>query len=150
MKRFSFPLRPVAVIRAHRELRAKEIFAAAIHAYVLAEERLATTRVRITELEERLFADRGVRFLANEAAGLYRGYRAERQIEIKVEREVIEARADMQKRRDEYLEAHRNLDVVSRLEEKARARHRVEGLRHEQAQIDEFAGYAAARRSVLS
>jgi flagellar FliJ protein len=150
MKRFSFPLRPVAVIRAHRELRAKEIFAAAIHAYVLAEERLATTRALITELEERLFAGRGGRFLANEAAGLYRGYRAERQIEIKVEREVIEARADMQKRRDEYLEAHRNLDVVSRLEEKARARHRVEGLRHEQAQIDEFAGYAAARRSVLS
>jgi flagellar FliJ protein len=56
----------------------------------------------------------------------------------------------MQKRRAEYLEAHRQLDVVKQLEEKARTRHRTEGLKLEQAQIDEFAGYAASRRTALS
>ena len=34
MKRFRFPLRPVTVLRAHKELRAREAFAAAVHAYV--------------------------------------------------------------------------------------------------------------------
>jgi flagellar FliJ protein len=150
MKRFRFPLRPVAVIRAHKELRAKEVFAAAIHTYVQAEERLATTRSRIAEMEETLFAGRFERYFAMEAAGLYRAYRGERQAELGVEREVIEARENMQKRRAEYLEAHRQLDVVKQLEEKARTRHRTEGLKLEQAQIDEFAGYAASRRTALS
>lgn len=149
MKRFRFPLQPVAVIRAHKELRAKEVFAAAIHTYVQAEEKLASTRSRIAEMEETLFAGRVVRYFAMEAAGLYRAYRGERQAELKVEREVIEARDNMQKRRSEYLEAHRQLDVVNRLEDKARARHRADGLRLEQAQIDEFAGYAASRRTSI-
>jgi len=150
MKRFRFPLRPVAVIRAHKELRAKEIFAAAIHAYVQAEERLAATRSRIVDLEEALFAARGGRFLADEAANLFRVYRSERQAELNVEREVIEARDSMGKRRSEYLEAHRQLEVVNRLEEKARGLHRAESLRQEQAQIDEFAGYAASKRAAIS
>lgn len=150
MKRFRFPLRPVAVVRAHKELRAKEVFAAAIHVYVQAEERLAVTRARIAELEDTLFAGRGGRFMATEAAGLFRVYRAERQAELNVERSVIEARDMMNKRRGEYLDAHRQMEVVNRLEEKARALHRAESLRYEQSQIDEFAGYAATKRTAIS
>ena len=150
MKRFRFPLRPVAVVRAHKELRAKEVFAAAIHLYVQAEERLAVTRAKIVQLEDTLFAGRGGRFMATEAAGLYRVYRAERQAELKVERDVIEARDLMARRRSEYLDAHRQLEVVNRLEEKARTHHRAESLRHEQAQIDEFAGFAASKRAAIS
>ena len=150
MKKFRFSLRPVAVIRAHQEIRAREIFAESIHAYVQAEENLAITRKRIGELEDTLFSGRQGRFLADEAAGLYRVYRGERQSELKVERDVIDARELMQKRRSEYLEAHRKLEVVNRLEEKAKVRHRAEGLRIEQLQIDEFAGHAAIRRSALS
>jgi hypothetical protein len=50
MKRFRFPLRPVAVLRAHREMRAREAFAASVHAYVQSEEVLARTRARVAEL----------------------------------------------------------------------------------------------------
>ena len=64
--------------------------------------------------------------------------------------EVVTARALMQSRREEYLEANRHLKVVQRLEEKARSNHRTEAQRVEQAALDEFAGYAAARRPVLT
>jgi flagellar FliJ protein len=150
MKRFRFPLRPVAVLRAHREMRAREAFAASVHVYVQAEERLATTRTRVADLEEMLFAGRRDRFLAADAAALYRVYRAECHAEMEAEREVIEARDAMAKRRAEYLEANRQLKVVHRLEEKARHTHRLETQRAEQGELDEFAGFRAGRRPVLT
>ena len=150
MKRFRFPLRPLAVLRAHRELRAREAFAASVHAYVQAEERLATTRARVADLEQLLFAGRNDRFLAADAAALYRVYRAECHAELEAEREVIEARDAMQKRRNDYIESNRQLKVVNRLEEKARATHRAASARAEQNEFDEFAGFNAARRPALS
>lgn len=148
MKKFRFPLRPVAVIRAHKELRAREAFAASVHAYVQAEERLATVRKRVGELGQLLFSGRQGSYRAADAASLFRAYRAECAAEIDVERLAIEARDVMQTRRAEYLEANRQLKVVQRLEEKARANHRTEAQRAEQVILDEFAGYAAGRRPV--
>lgn len=151
MKRFRFPLRPVAVLRAHRELRAREAFAASVHVYVQAEERLAVTRARLAELAAVLFADRGGTYLAADAAASFRAYRAECEEEVQAERAMIEAKAAMQQKRDEYLEANRQLKVVQRLEEKARTQHRLETNRAEQAALDDFAGCrAAARRPVFS
>jgi flagellar FliJ protein len=150
MKRFRFPLRPVAVIRAHRELRAREAFAAAVHAYVQAEERLACTRARVAELGELLFERRQENFLAADAASLFRVYRAECQAEIAAEREVIEARDLMGRCRQDYLEANRKLKVVQRLEEQARDRHLLEGRRADQAALDDFASHRAIRRPVLT
>ena len=150
MKRFRFALRPVAVLRAHRELRAREAFAAAVHAYVQAEERLAATRARVADLEQMLFAGRTSRFLAADAAALFRVYRNECQTELEAERAVIEARDALQGRRRDYIEANRQLKVVNRLEEKARALHQADNARREQNELDEFAGFAAARRPALS
>lgn len=150
MKRFRFPLRPVAVLRAHRELRAREAFAASVHAYVQAEERLAATRARVAELAGVLFDGRTGTFLAAEAASLFRSYRAECEEQVQVERQVIEARDAMNRRRQEYLDANRQLKVVQRLEEKARTRHRVEANLAEQKALDDFAGYRAARRALFT
>jgi len=150
MKRFRFSLRPVAVLRAHREQRAREAFAAAVHAYVQTEERLAGTRARVADLEQMLFAGRTGRFHAADAAALFRVYRAECQAELEAERAVIEARDAMQQRRRDYIEANRQLKVVNRLEEKARAAHQAANARLEQNELDEFAGFSLARRSALS
>lgn len=150
MKRFRFPLRPVAVLRAHREMRAREAFAASVHAYVQAEELLAATRARVAELAGVLFDGRAGTFLAAEAASLFRSYRAECEEQLQVERRVIEARDAMNLRREEYLQANRQLKVVQRLEDKARTRHRVEANRSEQAEMDDFSGYRAGRRAILS
>ncbi len=140
MKRFRFPLRPVAVLRAHREVRAREQFATAVHAYVQAEEELTRTRVRMAALEAALFTGRDRTYRAAEAALLLSDYRRECAAEVETERAMIVAREEMQKRREAYLEAHRQLEVVHRLEEKARAKHRQENDREEQAAFDDLAG----------
>ncbi len=140
MKRFRFPLRPVAVLRAHRETRAREAFANAVHLYVQAEEELARTRIRMRALEAALFDNRRQTYLAAEAALLLSDYRRECAAEGDAERRAIAARDQMQQRRTDYIEAHRQLEIVNRLETKARATHRREADREEQAEADDFAG----------
>jgi flagellar FliJ protein len=140
MKRFRFPLRPVAVLRAHHELKAREAFAAAVHVYVQAEAELAATRARVARGEAELFASRNGRFDASAAAEAFLSYRAECAAEAAAEREMIAKRAEMLQRRADYLEAHRQLEVVNRLEQKARAAHRLESIREEQIELDDFAG----------
>ncbi|HYC73156.1 MAG TPA: flagellar FliJ family protein [Opitutaceae bacterium] len=150
MKRFRFPLRPVATVRAHQRLKARELFAAAVHQYVQAEERLAAARARVAELEGVLFTGRTGTFLAADAAALLRVYRGECAAAMAAERETIEAREAMQARRRDYLEADRRLQVVNRLEDRARATHRADLLRAEQAELDELAGFRATRIPALS
>jgi flagellar FliJ protein len=148
MKRFRFPLRPVAVLRAHREQKAREAFALSVNAYVRAEEELNGTRRRLVQFEAALFAGRRERFSAAEEAHTLAGYRRECAAEAAAEKALIEARDAMQQRRTEYLEAHRKLEVVKRLEAKSRTTHRLAMNREEQAEFDDFAGRQAARRAL--
>jgi flagellar FliJ protein len=146
MKRFRFNLRPVSVIRAHRELRAREAFATAVHLYVEAEEKLARIRQRKSEFEAALLAGRSARFDAAGEAQTLIAYRHECTEETAGEQAVATAHQVMTERRTQYLEAHRHLEVVQRLEAKARLAHRQETLRAEQAEFDDFAGRAAHRK----
>ena len=150
MKKFRFPLQPVGVLRAHQELRAREVFAAAVHHYVQTEERLDALRKRVADLAEILFNGRSTRFLAADAASLLRVYNAECNAVVVAEREVAAAREAMQQRRAEYIEANRRLKTVKTLEDKSRERHRIEVLRTEQAELDELAGFRAFREPALS
>jgi flagellar FliJ protein len=140
MKRFRFPLRPVATLRAHQELRAKEAFAAAVHVYVQSEAELAATRTRVARCESELYESRRDHFDASAAAEAFAAYRRECAAEAEAERTMIEKRSEMNARRADYLEAHRKLEVVNRLEQKARATHRLEVMREEQVELDDFAG----------
>ena len=149
MKRFRFPLRPVAVLRAHRELRAREAFAASVHAYVQSEEFLAATRVRVAQFEAALFAGRRVTFNPAEEAQQLAAYRRECTAEGEAERATFAAHAEMDRCRTDYLEAHRKLEVVKRLETKSRLDHRLATNREEQAEFDDFATRRAMRRSPL-
>lgn len=150
MKKFRFPLQPVGVLRTHQELRAREVFAAAVHHYVKTEEKLAALRKRAAELADALFHGRSGRFVAADAAALLRVYRGACQAVIEVEREVIEASDAMQARRQDYIEANRRLKIVQRLEEKARTRHNLAVLRAGQDELDELAGFRAFRQPSLS
>ena len=149
MKRFRFPLRPVAVLRAHREIRAREAFAASVHAYVVSEENLAATRARVAQFEASLFAGRRVTFNPAEEAQQLAAYRRECNAEGEAERATLAARAEMDRCRAAYLEAHRELEVVKRLETKSRAAHTLETNREEQSEFDDFATRRALRRSPL-
>ena len=140
MKRFRFSLHPVAVLRSHREARAREAFSASVHAYLLTDQALAATRRRVAEFEAALAAGRTGRFSAAAAAGSLAVLRRECAAEAEAERAVVLARAEMQARRTDYLAAHRQLEVVKRLEEKARGSHRLAVNRAEQAEFDDYSG----------
>jgi flagellar FliJ protein len=149
MKKFRFPLRPVTVLRAHQELRAREAFGAAVHTYVKAEQDLADTRARVKQFEVSLFEGRCHSFSAAGESQALTAYRREWLAESEAERTLFSAHSAMQQRRAEYLDAHRRLKVVQRLEEKARAAHRLETAREEQAEFDDFASRMIGRRSSL-
>lgn len=140
MKRFRFPLQPVAVLRTHRELRAREVFAAAVHAYVKTEEELAATRARVARFEAALTEGRRGRFSPADETQILAAYRQERTGETAAEQAVVAARSFMQQRRAEYLNAYRQLEVVKRLEQKARLDYRADCNREEQAEFDDAAG----------
>lgn len=149
MKRFRFPLRPVALLRAHQELRAREAFGASVHAYVAAEEEHAAAKARSASFERELFSGRRERFSAAIEAENLAAYRLESAAEAESERRSIAARAEMDRCRAVYLEAHRKLEIVRRLEEKARSAHRLDAAREEQNAFDDFAGRQHSLRRPL-
>jgi len=145
MKRFHFSLRPVATLRSHRKAQAREAFAASIQVFIHAEESLALMRSRVAMFETAIHAGRRDRFSGAGEAEALAAYRHECAAEAAAERELAAAREAMERRRAEYLEAHRQVEVLQRLEDKARAAHRQEVSREEQAAFDEFAGQRRAR-----
>ena len=149
MKRFRFALQPVAVLRAHRELRAKELFAAAVQAHRRAEQELADTRARVAAVEAALAARRQQTFSAHDEAQALASYREECAAEVKAEAAVATARNVVQQRRAEYIDAHRQVEVVQRLEQKARTAHRADANREEQAGFDDFASRSFVNRRTL-
>lgn len=150
MKRFRFPLRPVAILRAHQEMAAREAFATSVHAFMRTDQALTAARQRLRDLEAALTSGRSQRFSATTEVRALVAYRRECAAEVEAEKERRTAQEAMQRRRMEYLEAHRRLEVVRRLEEKARVAHRHETMREEQAEFDDFASRRFARRSLNS
>lgn len=150
MKRFRFPLRPVAILRAHQEMAAREAFAVSVNAFVKAEQALALARERLRRLEAELTSGRNGSFSAAAEIRALTAYRRECAAEGEAEKARREAQDAMQKRRLEYLEAHRKLEVVRRLEDKARRVHQYETMREEQAEFDDFASRHFAQRSLHS
>lgn len=140
MKRFHFSLRPLSVLRAYHEQRAREAFAVTVHAYVRSEEDLARVRARVAEFERAVTAGRRERFNPSVEAQNFAGYRRECASEAESGGRVLAARETMDRSRGAYIEAHQKLEVVRRLEEKARAAHRLALAREEQAEFDDFAG----------
>jgi flagellar FliJ protein len=149
MKRFRFSLRPVAVLRAHREMSAKEVFAHAVQAYGKTQEDLAQKRAQVAGIEAALSAGRQGSFSAADESQALFAYRQECQAEAESERLMLAARGVLEQRRTEYLAARRQVEVVRRLEEKARGRHREEIAHEEQAESDEFASRQSRRLTPL-
>ncbi len=146
MKRFRFPLRPVAILRAHQEMLAREAFAAAVQAFVRSEQALAEARQRVRDLEAELKAGRSGSFSAAAEIRALAAYRRECAAEVEADKAMQTAQQTMNQRRLDYLEAHRRVEVVHRLEDKARATHRYETAREEQAEFDDFASRRFSQR----
>jgi len=151
MKRFRFPLRPVAVIRAHREMQARQALGAATAALNAAAAQVAAARVRGAELEQAIAAARTTgAFQPQLQVASFRAYQRERAAEAAALKQLDVARTEQARRRAACVEAHRQVKVVAKLEARARATHRTECLRSEQAEIDERAAFSASGRSALA
>lgn len=151
MKRFVFSLRPVAMLREHHELRAREMFAASLQAVVRAETRRDQARQALTRFAEAISTRRDGRSNAAAEAQILVGYRRECGLEADATRAVAAARTTLERHRQEHQEAHRKLEMVRRLEAKSRAAHRRENARLEQVELDELSFRRhAARQSVSS
>lgn len=146
MKRFRFPLQPVATLRAHQEMRAREAFADAARARRQAENVLAQAQARVAAREADVNAARQANFSATAAAVALADYRQECATEAESARALAQARKTADEKRDAYLAAHQRLEAVRKLEMKARALHRAETSREEQATYDDLAGRAHAAR----
>jgi len=146
MKKFRFPLRPVAVLREHQQARTREAFAAAVHDFVQAEAQLAKKRNEREDLASVMHDGRRETFRPADAASFWDSYRLVCDEEKKCEKAVLDARAAMEQSRQIYLEAHRAVKVVEQLEKKARSQHRSEAERESQKESDELAGMRVARR----
>jgi flagellar FliJ protein len=150
MKRFIFSLRPVAMLRSHRELRAREEFAVAIHALAKAQAHLEQVRTRVGECGHAIAAGREGTFHPGEELQSLAAYRQECAREVQGEQALAAAATEKEKRRAGYLVAHRDLEGIKRLEQQARRRHRQALDRAEQAEYDDFSNRSHhARRAAL-
>jgi flagellar FliJ protein len=145
MKKFRFPLRSVATVRSLRELRAREQFSIAVNAYVKAEEYLQMLRGRLAVLEDVLRSGRTRTFRAGDEASFLEAYKTETIAATKASAEVDKARAAVETARQAWLGSRRDLKVVESLEQKARATHRREVEREDQAALDDRTSALAAR-----
>ena len=150
MKKFRFPLRPVAILREHEQARAREAFAATVHTFVRAEDKLNTKQGERKDLEVVMHDARRATFKASEEISLWDAYRRICDEVIKCEQAVHAARTAMEESRQVYLEAHRAVKVVEKLEQKARTDHRLGVEREAQLESDELSGLRVARRIAAS
>jgi flagellar export protein FliJ len=145
MKRFRFNLQSVAVLRALRELRARENLAAAIRACAQTEITCAEARARRDLLEEMLRSGRAFTLRAAEHVAFLTALRRACDDEAAAERAVAEAHAVRGRRLVEYHDAARAVQVLVNLETRGRAAHRRAVEKEEQAALDEKSSGAAAR-----
>ncbi len=145
MKRFRFPLQAVSTVRVWKEAKAREALAAAVQAYVVAEERLGALRQEADDLEEIVRRARANAFKPADQAAFLHAYSIAANAVIEGERGVAEANANLEQARAEWRDARAALKAVESLEKRSRERHRLENAREEQAALDERAAALHAR-----
>jgi flagellar FliJ protein len=151
MKRFRFPLQPVAVLRAHHEMRALGAFSLALQACNRAETECTVVRDRVCRFEAALVYARRERFSPPDVVQAFAAYQQECVVEAAAEQAVIVAHSVLKQRRMDYLEARREVEILRRLEQKARTLHRFDAGREEQAGFDDLAvGRFGSRRTGIS
>jgi len=150
VKKFQFPLRSVATVRSIRELRAREQFSYALHAFVKAEEYLQMLQARLAELAQILSTGRTRTFRAGDEASFLEAYKTETITVAKASAELEKARTAVEAARQAWLATRRDLRVVESLEQKARALHRHEAEREDQAALDDRSSALAARAATAN
>ena len=149
MKKFIFPLRSVGTVRAMREMRAREAFTEALHAYLAAEERLQLAREQRRKLEDILVNSRGATLRPPDQVTYINAYQDELAHERQAAQESAAAKAELDQRRELWVNARRDLRVIENLEVKARQVYRHELEYEEQKLLDDRTNATAGRTPLL-
>ena len=149
MKKFNFSLRSVGTVRAMRELRAREAFTEALHAYLAAEERLQQAREQRRKLEDILVNSRGATLRPPDQVTYINAYQDELARERQAAQESAAAKAELDERRELWVNARRDLRVIENLDVKARQVYRHELEYEEQKLLDDRTNATAGRAPLL-
>jgi len=145
MKKFSFSLKSVGIVREARELRMREAFSVALRAVAQAEQALARVRSEQAEFERGMVAERVGAFRPADQVAFLHAH----QILLVQERgavtDVEKAVAEREVRRAAWLGSRRDLRLIEKLEKTARQEHRHEEDRENQRLLDDRAPSGAGR-----
>ena len=128
MKKFSFPLRSVGTVRAMREMRARE---------------------QRRKLEEILVASRGATLRPADQVTYLNAYHDELAHERQAAQESVAAKAELDQRRELWVNARRDLRVIENLEIKAHQVYRHELEYEEHKLLDDRTNATAGRAPLL-
>ena len=145
MKKFSFPLRSVAIQRSLRESERSQEFSAAVRGHAVETIALARIVARIAELSEAIATERAGRFRPADQAVFLQDLAQERVRESEAREKLERARVAMEEARQRWVESRRDVRLIETLETKARAGHRLAAEREEQAQLDDRVNALFAR-----
>ena len=150
MKRFRFRLESVRALRDVAERKAREAFGHAQQQVAVAQQALEAAERRRQELNDALAGSRSGNFRPSEqVAGLAALAQADRDVAAAT-RQVREAEAARDQAREGWLVARRALQVMQKLEERARLAHREANDKAEQNLLDELASISIARLAPLA
>ena len=137
MKKFTFPLQPVATLRNLQEMRASEAFAGANRRVEACGAALADQQLRVAQFVESLIVCRTTGVAGPTQAAFMQAYRAELDQEKTATHELEQARQAQEAARQRWIEAHLQVRLVEKLRGKARERFQTELFRFEQRQLDD-------------
>jgi flagellar protein FliJ len=149
MKRFRFRLEAVLGIRDLAERRARERFGFAQKKVADATEAVVLAKHRRAEIGAALAAALTGSFRAVDRVGGMAALRVAERGELEAVRLLVEAETARDRVREEWLFARRRLQVIEKLEERARQAHRDAADKAEQNLLDELGSMAAARVAPL-
>lgn len=147
MKRFHFPLKSVAIVREAREARVREAFTAAVQAVATAERALEKVCAEKSELEKVMLDERRASFRPAEQVAFLQSHRQVVAREGQARVAIQEAVQVREQRRQEWMEARRDVRLIEKLKESALREHRRETEREAQRLLDDHTSAAVAREA---
>lgn len=150
MKRFTFRLQAVTMLRRLQEQERREALGAAVTAQRRREADLTTARTVADTLHARLLADRTAPSSGAALASAAEALRVEEGHVATAATALASASASVATCHARWVEARRGVQIIERLEERARQRHWREQERAEQTLLDDLAGQRAAASRTLS
>lgn len=147
MKRFHFSLKSVATLREAREARVRDSFIAAVRAVAAAEAALVRIGAERSGLEREVLKQRQGSFRAADQIAFLKAHSQVVVREGEARTAVHDATRAREERRQEWMEARRDVRLVEKLRESALRDHRRGMEREAQRLLDEHTSATVARES---